>query len=170
MSDQDDMIGRITRAEFERLWRDPAMSTSRIAESCGFISTESIRYHAKAMGLPHRASGPARRFDTALSDEMWMAGVSVAEMAAHLQIGQDTIRARVRSGKVPPRDGVLRPLTLQDFMAARSAGAAVGQDGIAAGSILATKGRYAALAEFAVANGVTLARAQQLWHQRRVVA
>lgn len=70
------------RKIFASLWNDHSIPTQRIADAMG-ISRQGVSWHAHHMGLPSRAKVRRRKADPVLLREMWLAGVSSAEIAAH---------------------------------------------------------------------------------------
>lgn len=70
------------RAVFARLWNDHSVPTKRIAQVMG-VTRQAVSWHAHHMGLPSRQKVRLRKADPNLLREMWLAGVSSADIARH---------------------------------------------------------------------------------------
>lgn len=98
----------IDPALFARAWNDLRISTERIAteriaRSLG-VSRQAVVWRAQRLGLPSRAKNRRRKHDPALLAEMWLAGVSAAEIAAHFGMAhRSSVSTAVRLAGLPPR-------------------------------------------------------------------
>ena len=75
-------MSRFNVAVFAALWQNHAVPTQRIADAMG-ITRQGASWHARRMGLPSRAKVRRRLVEPELLAEMWLAGVSSREIAAH---------------------------------------------------------------------------------------
>lgn len=118
------------RKVFAQLWANPNIPTKRIADAMG-ITRQGVSWHAKHMGLPSRAKLRLRKHDPALLAEMWLAGVSSAQIAAHFGMAHHSSainaarkaglphRKRGPSGK--KNGGWVENLPIEAFFLARTA-------------------------------------------------
>lgn len=124
-------LARLPDADFARLWACTRISTDEMAAALG-VTRQAVSWRARTMGLPSRAANRRRKADPALLAEMWLAGVSSAEIARHFGMAHHAcattaarlagLPARIRSsGGTGGRGGWPRTITLDDFWQLRAA-------------------------------------------------
>jgi len=69
-------------AAFARLWNNHDIPTNRIAAAMG-ITRQAVSWRAHRMGLPCRGKLRVKKHKPGLLTELWLAGVSSKEIAAH---------------------------------------------------------------------------------------
>lgn len=109
---------KTSHAEFLRLWNDNSLTTEEIGRRLQ-ITQGNVCKRAKSRGLPPR--GSLARFainDTDTFRAMWVAGVTIEDMARHFGVFSSTIkRARIRFGLAPRGKGDWRrAITLEQFL------------------------------------------------------
>lgn len=88
---------------FAKLWANHSIPTARIAEAMG-ITRQGASWHAHRMGLPSRAKLRLTKHDPVLLAEMWNAGVSTDEIAAHFGMAHNSCAGNAaRRLGLPPR-------------------------------------------------------------------
>jgi hypothetical protein len=104
------------------------------------------------------------------------AGLTHEQVAIKHKLGKSTVSRiivedRAVNGPKPPRRAVVKARMVPKVEdVTRKPAENDNQPEVAADPILATNGRWAALADYAAQSGITTARAQQLWHKARAVA
>lgn len=91
-------LKNITRQDLEPLWAARKVPLDRIASALG-VSRQGLAYKAESLGLPRRGKNyePQRNGNDDLFSRMWLAGVSVCEMAkffGYAHAGSVTVRRR----------------------------------------------------------------------------
>ncbi|WP_333826877.1 hypothetical protein [Pararhodobacter sp.] len=76
---------QINQDAFAALWNNHAIPTRRIADALG-VTPSAVSKRAQSMGLPKRGKVRNRKVDPELLREMWLAGVSAKEIAAHFGV------------------------------------------------------------------------------------
>lgn len=102
------VIAPLSAARFRQLWADKSLTKDTLPAVAG-CSYDTLQKRAVAMGLPPRSPGRAK-LGGLLFAEMWRAGVSATEMAAHFGASQTGVtRAALRLG-LPGRGAGTQPL------------------------------------------------------------
>lgn len=113
----------ISEAAFRRLWLDPKVPASLIANQLG-ITIQAVRFRAVSRGLPNRKGGGGlnRKIDPALFREMWDANVGQAAIAAYFGCHIDCVAKRSREWGFPKRHcNRWNAISIAGFLLARSA-------------------------------------------------
>jgi hypothetical protein len=76
------MAHAINREAFIALWNNHSVPTERIAQALG-VTRQAVSERARRLGLPGRAKVRKLKHDPDLLREMWLAGVSSRDIAAH---------------------------------------------------------------------------------------
>ena len=83
---------KTSRAEFIRLWNNPALTTEEIGRYLNITQTQVCR-RAQARGLPPRGKLVFCRIrDEALFSEMWREKVLVADIARHFDVSVSAVK------------------------------------------------------------------------------
>lgn len=116
---------------FCALWNNHKVTTQRIADAMG-ITRQGAGWHAKRLGLPSREKVRRRLADQDALTEMWLAGVSAKEIAAHFGMAHHSCavtaarklglprRQRGPSGKM--NGGWLPTITAEQFFTDKAQG------------------------------------------------
>lgn len=83
----------IDAATFARMWRCERIGTEEIARFLG-VTRQAVSLRAHNMGLPSRKHVRAKRWREAELRELWLAGVSTREIAAHFGLGAPSCVSR----------------------------------------------------------------------------
>ncbi|WP_190305753.1 hypothetical protein [Roseicitreum antarcticum] len=98
------MPAKFNKEIFAKLWCNHKVPTAKIAETIGF-TRQACGWHAKRMGLPPRSTLRRTIVDPTLAKEMYLAGVSLSEIARYF--GSDhsqTVGNAVRRMGLPKRE------------------------------------------------------------------
>lgn len=110
---------------------------------------------------------------TTVLRQLWLAGVAVADIAVWLGVHDSTVRSISRRAGLPARGRIEAGPRPADVLGINTASAVPLADGAPddlPAAVRRTGGRYADMAALAQAQGLSLARVQQLWHRMRVSA
>jgi len=98
------MVRAINTQAFVAAWNNHSIPVKRIAAALG-VTHQAVSDRAHRMGLPTRAHVRMLKHDPALLREMWLAGVSVREIAAHFGMSHPSCASTaVRKAKLPKRE------------------------------------------------------------------
>lgn len=175
---------KIDVEELRRLWADPDMTQVAIAAHFG-CTRNAVEQQAKRLDLPPRGPAPLK-IDMAEFRHMWAdPDMTQVAIAAHFGCTPQTIAARAKAAGFAARPkrksgsgrqaqhrpaagfGRLRAVPPVPVRSAVAEPATLARDAFLVGRLVATKGRYAALAEIAAEEGWTMAEAQRRWHMAR---
>lgn len=98
-------LKNLDRAALEPVWNTRTISMDRIAAVLG-VSRQGLSYRAKAMGLPSRAGNydGQKKCPDDLFQRMWMAGVSLQEIADYCGYSaRQNVTQRRRNMGLPAR-------------------------------------------------------------------
>lgn len=121
---------KVNLAAFQKLWANPKVTIQRIADAMG-ITRQAVGQRAKALGLPSRGHLRQIKHEPALLAEMWAAGVSTEEIAAHFGMAHRACASKAaRNANLPKRargasgkrnGGWVAGMTLAEFLEAKAA-------------------------------------------------
>lgn len=96
-------LKNITREDLEPLWSRLDIPTEKVAEALG-VTRQGLSHKARALGLPSRVRNRRKLCDDATFERMWLAGVSIQEIADHFGYMQrQGVTTRRRHLGLPPR-------------------------------------------------------------------
>ncbi len=110
---------------FARLWNCHRISTDEIAQWLG-MTRQGVSWRARAMGLPSRVKVRRKLTRDAELRELWMAGVSTRDIAAHFGMAERScasraarlagLPGRTRGNGDGKRGGWVGTISMDDFL------------------------------------------------------
>lgn len=112
---------RVPVVRLREVWADDRLTVAQAAAACG-LSEVGLRNRARRLGFPARRLGPKPHFSDTDFRALWVAGVSLREVAALFGVDRTTLSCAARRLALVPRGSGWQPkMTLAQFQEAQLA-------------------------------------------------